>query len=218
MDLADIAIPPEARNATPIITCTIEGVIEEQDLAALAFASPALLHPEQLAIETEDPADLKKLREKHHSVARMIAAGLNQRMVSQICGYTESYISVLLNNPSMQELIELYRIQNGAAGQVIVEKLRTVGMKAIEKLDEKIDNDKLNNNELIQAAKLGLDRSDHGPTSRSHHIHENHHIDHAQIVEATRRAKEKNVTRVHNIDEVRGALPAPKEDDSERDS
>lgn len=213
MDLGDIIIPPAAKNATPIITCTVEGIIEEADLATLAYGSPALVHPEQLPQENEDPSDLKKIREKHHSVARMIAAGLNQRMVSQICGYTESYLSVLLNNPSMQELIELYRIQNGAAGQIIVEKLRTVGLKAVEKLEERLETDKLNNNELIQTAKLGLDRADHGPTSRNHHIHENHHIDHAQIMEATKRARMKNVSRVTNIDDVRAALPAPKDDD-----
>ena len=216
VDLSEIIIPPAAANATPIVTCTIEGVIEEQDLAALAFGSPALAHPEQLPQEVDDPTDLKKIREKHHSVARMVAAGLNQRMVSQICGYSEGYMSVLLNNPSMQELVELYRIQNGAAGQIIVEKLRTVGLKAVEKLEEKIDHPegcKLNNNELIQAAKLGLDRSDHGPTSRSHHIHENHHIDHAAVAEAMRKARSKDDGRVHNIETVRKALPAPKEPD-----
>lgn len=213
VDLSDIVIPPAAANATPIITCTVEGVIEEQDLAALAFGSPVLAHPEALPQENEDPTDLKKIREKHHSVARMIAAGLNQRMVSQICGFSESYLSVLLNNPSMQELVELYRIQNGAAGQIIVEKLRTVGLKAVEKLEERMETDKLNNNELIQAAKLGLDRSDHGPTSRSHHIHENHHIDHAAVAEAMRKARSKDMGRVHSIDTTRAALPAPEVDD-----
>lgn len=214
MDLSDIMVPPEAAGANPIVTCTIEGVIEEQDLAALAFGSPVMQHPEALPAEsTEDPSDLKKLREKHHSVARMIAAGLQQRMVSQICGYNESYLSVLLNNPSMQELVELYRIQNGAAGQIIVEKLKTVGMKAVERLEEKIDEGKMSANDLIAAAKLGLDRAEHGPTSRTHNIHENHHIDHAQVIGAMERARSKNVNRVHTIDNTRAALPAPKEPD-----
>jgi hypothetical protein len=161
----------------------------------------------------DNPHDLKKLREKHHCVARLIAGGMQQRMVATISGYSESYLSILLNGPAMQELVEMYRIQQGASAQLIVEKLQTVGMTAVEKLADKIETDSLNNNELIQVAKLGLDRSNHGPSSKSHVVNENHQIDHARIAELNADARRRSSDHIVRTSEVRKALPPPAESD-----
>lgn len=210
MDLSEIIVP-EGAVGKPIVTCVIEGHLEEEDLRELTLSVPT--EP----VEGDDPSDLKKIKEKHHSVARMVASGLTQRMVAQLCGYTESYLSVLLNNPAMQELVELYRIQQGAATQVITEKLKTVGLKAIEKLEAQIEADALSNQELLSAAKLGLDRAGHGPSSSHHVIEEQHQFDHAELTRLNLEARSRNATRIVPASEVRAALPAPVEQKDETD-
>lgn len=198
-----------------IITCTVEGILEPHDLAALA--SGALDVDEEVEGITaalapvENPANLKRLREKHHSVARLVASGLTQRLVAQMAGYTESYVSVLLNNPAMQELVDLYRVQYGSSALIIGEKLRSVGMKALEAIDEKFSSTQgiTDVHELTAIAKLGLDRSGHGPTSSHHVISENHNIDHARIAELNQKAKSNSKEYIVPVREVRKALAPP---------
>lgn len=211
MDLSNIVIPEGAVPA-PMVTCVVEGILEEADLRELTLSTK--LGAEPIA-EEENPADLKKIREKHHSVARMIAGGLQQRMVSQLCGYSESYLSVLLNNPSMLELVELYRIQLGASATIVTEKLKTVGLKAIEQLEERVDEGKMSTNELTGVAKLGLDRGGHGPQTKHHNVNEDHLIDHAELTRLNHEARQRSASHIVPASEVRAALPSPESIDSE---
>lgn len=206
MDLSEIIVPADLQPK-PIVTCVVEGHLEESDLRELALST----RPSEADNEADDnPADLKKIREKHHSVARMVASGLTQRMISQLCGYTESYLSILLNNPAMQELVEMYRIQQGAGSQIIAERLRTVGLKALEKLETAIEGGKMSNQELLSASKLGLDRSGHGPQSTQHVVQETHIIDHAEIMRRNEDARARSASRIVPSAEIR-ALAAPVE-------
>jgi hypothetical protein len=202
LDMPDMAAFPK------IITATIEGILELADLRALALSSGMEMHSQQELPKAakEDPKSLKKLREKHHSVARLIAAGLEQRTVATLSGYTEGYLSILLNNPAMEELVSFYRMAAGNAAQVIGERLRSVGLKALEHLDDKIEGGELNANELIQATKLGLDRSGHGPSSTTRKVDEQHIIDHARILELNEKAREGSRGYIVPVDKVRGTL------------
>lgn len=213
ISLADLVIPVGLDIPKPVVTCTIEGVIDEEDLRELALG----VGPHELARQPEqdNPNDLKRLKEKHHHVARLAADGLQHRLIAQVCGYTENYISILLNNPAMIELVELYRIQSGAAVKIATEKLKTVGLKALEKLDAKIDADSLSNLELLSAAKLGLDRGGLGPQSKQVQENVHHVIDHARIKELNADARRRNTEYIVPADDVREAvaLPAPKADE-----
>lgn len=206
MDLSKIIVPEGLELKPVMTTCTIEGVLDEEDLRQL------VVEPGDVTPAADDPSDLSKIREKHHHVARLVAGGMQQRLVANITGYTESYISILLNNPSMKELVELYRIQHGAAVQLATEKLKTVGLKALEKLDEKLDKDELNNQEILAAAKLGLDRSGHGPQSKHSVVEEHHVIDHAQLKALNEEARRRNADYIVPQDQVRTALEPPVED------
>lgn len=205
MDLSEIIVP-DGLQPKPMVTCVVEGLLDEDDLRELALSSA---NTETSVARDDDPTDLKKIREKHHSVARMIAGGLNQRMVSQLCGYSETYLSVLLNNPAMQELIELYRIQAGAGQKIITEKLLTVGLKALEELDQAIETGQLTKQELIQTAKLGLDRAGRGPQSTQHVVNETHIFDHAELVQRNQAARDRSAARIVPSQEVRAALAPP---------
>lgn len=212
-DLNQLNVPDGlGETLRPMVTCTIEGILDEEDLRELALGhGPNAVKP----VAADDPNDLSKIREKHHHVARLIADGLQQRLVARISGYTEGYISILLNNPAMVELVEMYRIQAGASVKVATEKLKTVGLKALEKIDEKIDSDQLSNLELLSAAKLGLDRGGLGPQSKVHAVNEHHVIDHAEISRLNDEARRRNATSIVPVAEVRKALAPPTEADDE---
>jgi hypothetical protein len=218
MDLDSLIVPESVAHPTPIVTCTIEGILEPEDLARLLSpgVGPPSNNPPSLSIDEDAmvDGDLCKIREKHHSVARALASGIPPGLVGRIAGYTASYISILQNSPAMKELIEMYRIQQGAASAVISERLRTVGLKAVEKLEQKMDADQLNGQELLGAAKLGLDRSGHGPQSTTHVVDEHHLIDHARIAELNQRAREGSADYIVPVKDVRQALlPQPRQDD-----
>jgi DNA-binding CsgD family transcriptional regulator len=52
---------------------------------------------------------IKSIRERHHQLARLIAAGLTGREIASRLGMTENRISVLRSDPSIRELIATYR-------------------------------------------------------------------------------------------------------------
>ena len=58
MDLSNLIIPEEVMAPRPIVTCTIEGILDEEDLRELA--GNALAPTEVVRPAEEDPKDLKK--------------------------------------------------------------------------------------------------------------------------------------------------------------
>lgn len=203
---------PDMGSVPKIVTCTIEGVLEPEDLAALV-SGPVEGATPAVPKEVEDPTNLKKIRERHHGVARNIAAGMSQSLVASMCGYTDSYLSILLNNPAMQELVGLYRQQHNSSAVLIAEGLRSVGMKAVERIAERLDEEGegavTDIHELTAIAKLGLDRSGHGPASTTTVVKEDHIIDHAKLLELNQRAKSASREYIVPVAEVRAALTPP---------
>lgn len=56
-----------------------------------------------------DQAFPKRLRESHHMIARLSAAGLSRREISAKTGYSETRITQLLDAPATIELVSHYR-------------------------------------------------------------------------------------------------------------
>lgn len=168
-------------NMQSIITCTVEGIVDEDDLRALVDTPSA------------PPAagDLRKVRERHHSVARLLAAGVPQTVICDVTGYTASYLSTLLNAPSMQELVEHYRSRHTAAADIIAEQLRDAGQGALQRLVEMMDSEEgLDPQALLGLAKLGFDRSGHGPQSKHTNVDVTMLVDAAEIARLNREARE----------------------------
>jgi hypothetical protein len=194
--------------------CTVEvlGVVEASDLAAALRSAPATM-PDAARIAADDEGDvasLKKLREKHHSVARLIAGGMTQRTAAAIAGYTESYLSVLLDNPAMIELVAFYRTGYQAANEAITERLKKAAGTALELLQEQMDAGGKDTDPqvLLGVAKLGYDRAGHGPSSHQHLVTEQHIFDHAELKRRDQAAREASASR---IIEQPPQLPAPSE-------
>lgn len=54
---------------------------------------------------------IQKIRNSHHTIARLAAAGLGTNAIAEKVGYSVSRISILLADPSMIELIARYRLE-----------------------------------------------------------------------------------------------------------
>jgi hypothetical protein len=212
----------------PVCTVEICGVLEAADLATSLQRGDG--SPSQVAtsggdlpptpqgrhgMEETAPGDLKKLRAKHHSVARLIASGLNQRMVANLSGYTESYLSILLGSPSMAELVMMYQQQLGSRHDILAERLRTVADEAVGEIEERLDDptarQSMEVGDLLGIAKLGLDRSGHGPSSSTHITGEQHIFDHAELRKRDKEARGQSADRI--IDQAPPSLPPPSDGD-----
>lgn len=133
---------------------------------------------------------LKRLRDSHHSIARLMAQGLRNTDIAAVTGYSMSRLSILKADPAFQELMAHYaegvadtKAEAFAGAQ---EKLAAVNHDAIEELHERLLDtpETVSTDQLMDIVKLASDRTGHGPQSKSTAINVN--IDLAARVQAGR--------------------------------
>lgn len=192
----------------PAVTCTIEDVLTEDDIAAYCEASG------NLPAVKSDEKDIALIRARHHQVARYLAAGLAEGIVAQLTGYTPAYISTLKQAPNMMELIAHYKLPGDNATKAIAEKLRLLADMSLERAIAAVEAGEFDNNQLLAAVKLGADRSNNGPMSKVDHS-VTHSLDEEQVRKLADSARKRNAGRIIDISAVRQALPAPRREDQD---
>lgn len=130
---------------------------------------------------------IKRLSDRHHALARNIAGGMAPGEAAIVCGYDNSRVSILLADPTFNELLEFYRkdVNNTYLG--MHERLFGVAMDALGELASRLEEtpDTLSVGQLIEVAKMGADRSGHGPQSQTTNLNVN--VDMAGRLEAARK-------------------------------
>lgn len=113
------------------------------------------------------PKPIERLRDRHHSMARLIAEGKKIGEVAAITGMTISRLSILQGDPTFAELVEFYRRDVNTQYAELHEHLAGVSLDAVVTLRERIedDPDQLSTKDLLAIAQLGADRTGHGPVS-----------------------------------------------------
>ncbi len=190
------------------VTCMIEHTLLPEHLADYADQ-----HGNLQSAQKADEKDLVTLRARHHSVARLLAEGVPEGVVAQMCGYEASYVSTLKNTPAMVELISFYRGPKNETAAAIGEKLRRLGDMSIDLIEKKLEEEgtKASLTELAGVAKLGFDRSGHGPSSTVHNIEEHRIVGAEELLELNREARRRNAPRIVDVSAVRSVLPPPQE-------
>jgi hypothetical protein len=131
----------------------ILGPVEAADLALLEIR-PATVHRHV------------ELKDRHHSVARLLAAGHKPWEVCAITGYSASHLSIVQDNPAFQELLAFYRQHEDAQSADIAQRVKDAAATAVAKLAERLELDEaIEFGELNKAARDLLDRAGHGPKS-----------------------------------------------------
>lgn len=154
MDLDDIPIRTVGRPASQL-SVEVIGEVEEADLLRLDAPRP-----------TGQAVRIKEFRDRHHSVARLLASGHAPWEVAAITGYDKSRVSILQADPAFQELLAHYRDCDHARTADLGAMVKDVAATAVSRLADRLESDELIEfADLSKAAKDLLDRAGHGPKS-----------------------------------------------------
>jgi hypothetical protein len=115
---------------------------------------------------------VKKLRDSHHRLARLLAQGLKQVEVSAITGYSQSRISILQQDPAFRELIEHYREVETSAFADIPQQLVALSADVLGELRDRLEDspDAFTNKALMSLLNSLLDRTGHGPKTKHERV------------------------------------------------
>ena len=139
--------------------------------APLSFQVTRQLQAEDLARLAEprgsEPSTIKKLRERHHALAKLLAQGTPPGEAGMICGYVGSRVSILLSDPAFKELVTFYRESVTERYFDMHEAAAALGRDAIEELHERLEDEpeSFTIPALMELSKTMMDRVGHGPSS-----------------------------------------------------
>ncbi len=144
------------RPAQPL-TAHLDRELSEADMALLATTRGS-----------SEISDLKRITDRHHSLARLLASGMKEGDAAFTVGLTPSRVSVLTASPAFQELLDLYRNEVQLEFSTVLEHMAGLSRDALLELRERLetDSDKFSNRELMSLVTELTDRSvDDGRTS-----------------------------------------------------
>lgn len=138
------------------------------------------------------PPALVRISERHHALARTLAAGTSAGEAAIICRYELSRVSILQSDPAFRELVEFYRGEVTDKYLGLHEQLATLSADATALLQDQLERDlelpieerKLSPGQLMEVTKLGADRTGHGPQSSALNLNVN--VDLAARLQAAR--------------------------------
>lgn len=141
--------------------------LEAEKLRELRPADLALLDVE--GRPAGSPKLLAKLGERHHSLARALAAGMKDGQAAIITGYCVSRISTLKGDPTFQGLLDFYRANLDSTYADLHERMATLSLDAVNRLQELMEEapDSLSPSLTLDIVKALADRTGHGPVSKS---------------------------------------------------
>jgi hypothetical protein len=150
LDLAGL-VPRSGRQSVPL-TAEFVREIEVADLQMPATK-----------IQTAPP--IKKIRDSHHALARVLVTAGSEAEASAITGYSPSRISILKADPQFKELLEFYRQEGATAVADLRNRMAGMALDALQELQERLEEkpDDFGNVLLKDIVKEMADRTGHAP-------------------------------------------------------
>jgi len=154
LELHEVGRSALGRKFAEPLTCEFIRELTPADLLRLAA---------KRSNELSIPDRLAELSHRHHLAARMIADGMTNTEVAYACNYTPGHITGLKADPAFQELVASYSAKKEAVYLDVHQRLGTLGMTAVERLQERLDDPQksasLSFNDLRNLVETALDRS-----------------------------------------------------------
>lgn len=119
----------------------------------------------ELAAVTErhsTPPPIKRITDRHHALARLLAAGTPEGEAALILGYDVSRVSILKQSPAFVELLDLYRSEVDREFATTLDHMAGLSRDALLELRERLEEspDKFSNRELLSVITDMTDRAD----------------------------------------------------------
>lgn len=116
---------------------------------------------------------LRRVRQVHHKIARLMAAGAANVEIAAVVGMHQARISILRNDPAFCELLAYYEEHEEARWEDVREKAAELGSTAVEILQERLleEPDKVKTNDLLSIMNQGLEFGGKKPAARSENLH-----------------------------------------------
>ena len=165
MDQTWLDIAPPSRTTRAYAKVEVLGVRE----LTLADAEASSLPAEKAPV-------IKRLSERHHALARVLATGqITDGQAAIITGFHHTRVSILRGDPTFQELITFYQAELATFYDTVHEGLSALSKDAVEELRVRLEEDpgSLSVGQLVEVVKMTADRTGHGPQSSSTHINVN---------------------------------------------
>lgn len=175
-----LEISPRIMGGTPSLPLTHSFVrnLREEDIPLL---------DEVGARAPAQKTSLKRITDRHHALARLLAQGLPVGEAAISLGYDPHRASILKADPAFQELIRFYRTSLTREQRTNFERLTGLAADAADVLSERLEEtpEKVSTDALISIVKLGADRTGLGPTSTQVAVNLN-----ANLADRMKRARE----------------------------
>jgi hypothetical protein len=153
----ELELPPRLNGrANAPLEVALVRELGEADMALLR-SSPAPSAPPR-----------KRMRDRHHALARCLAEGAKPWEASAITGYSPSTVSILQADPSFKELVAFYREHTDAAFAEFTKRATLVTLTALDNIQEQVEDESnpLSLEQNLTIVKTLADRTGYAPQSR----------------------------------------------------
>src|SRR5215471_5055168 len=145
--------------------------MNEAAIAGLVMEVERPLEPEDIAMLALEPAPvkapaLKRIRDSHHALARVVASGMSNVEASNVTGFDSTYISILKSDPTFNELLAYYKENEAAVQAELRERMVTMALDVGQELRDRVLHtpESIEFNDLRNLFKDLADRTGHGPS------------------------------------------------------
>lgn len=153
------SLPSVPRTASPL------------EIELLGRANPSELL-EETALSTQQAPTIKRLKQIHHELARLLASGLSPAEVAASTGYSASRISILQRDPSFKGLMDHYKTQRDEIFVDVHKRMATLGIDAADELQERLEMnpESFSVGQLTELMKATLDRGGFSPVQKTQNV------------------------------------------------
>ena len=123
-------------------------------------------------ISTQQAPTIKRLKQIHHELARLIASGLSMAEVAASTGYSASRISILQKDPSFKGLVDHYKAHRDEIFCDVHKRMATLGLDAADELQERLETnpESFSVGQLTELMKATLDRGGFSPVQKTQSV------------------------------------------------
>jgi len=85
---------------------------------------------------------IKKMRERHREIARLLTAGVRQKDIAEELGLTQSRLSIIIKSPVFQDFLAEISAGRTAAAMDFNAKIHHIAEKGLRKIERVLDGTK----------------------------------------------------------------------------